>query len=68
MSIEATSQITQNSDKVRVKKAAEIFGISEDHLRHMIMRREIPHYKLGGMVFLSVQEINAKIEEGRVTK
>ena len=55
-----------HSDKMRVKDAAEYFGISVSWFRQAVERRTIPHYKLGKSTFVSAREIEAMIEEGRV--
>jgi len=53
-------------DKMRIKDAAEYFGISEAWFRQAVERRTIPHYKLKKMTFVSAREIEAMIEEGRI--
>ncbi len=54
------------SDKARIKNAAEFFQVSESFLRHAIMNRRIPSYRLGGAVFVSLSEIEEMIKKNRV--
>ena len=56
-----------HGDKLRVKHAAQYFGISKSWFDKAIMNREIPFYKLGNKaVYISIKEIEAMIEEGKV--
>ncbi len=53
-------------DKARIKNAAKFFGVSESFLRHAVMSRQIPSYKLGGAVFVSLSEIEVMITKNKV--
>ena len=64
--INAIQQNTANSDKVRIKRACDYFGLSESFIRHGIMNRQIPAYKLGAAVFVSLSEIEALISKGKI--
>lgn len=55
-----------SSDKMRLKQAAKYFGLSESFLRHSLMRRQIPGYKLGGAVFVSASEIESMISNNKL--
>lgn len=55
----------KQSDKIRIKKAVEYFGLSESYLRHGVMNRTIPAYRLGGAVFVSISEIEKLIEKNK---
>jgi excisionase family DNA binding protein len=54
------------SDKARIKTAAKYFGVSESFLRHALMNRVIPGYKIGGAVFVSLSEIESMITKGKM--
>jgi len=54
------------SDKVRIKKAAPYFGISESFIRHQLMNRKINGYRLGGAVFVSLSEIETMITKSKI--
>ncbi len=60
------SHNTANSDKVRIKRACEYFGLSDSFIRHGIMNRQIPAYKLSGAVFVSLSEIESLISKGKI--
>jgi len=62
--ITATSPV---SDKVRIKRAVEYFGLSESFFRHGIMNRQIPAYKLSGAIFVSLSEIESLISSNRIS-
>jgi hypothetical protein len=48
-------------------RAAEILGISVDHLRHLVHRRQIPHYRpTPRTVLFQVGELRLRILAGRV--
>jgi hypothetical protein len=55
-----------SSDKVRVKKAAWYFGLSESFLRHALMKNIISGYRLGGAVFVSLSEIEEIISNNKI--
>ena len=54
------------SDKLRVKDAAKFFGVSESFLRHSLMKRQIPGYRLAGAVFVSRSEIESMIANNKI--
>lgn len=58
--------LNMKADKVRIKQACETFGLSESFMRHMLMERKIPFYKLGSATFVSLSEIDSIISAGRI--
>lgn len=54
-----------NPDFLRVKQAAEFFGLSQSFLRQAAMNRTLPSYRLGKNRFFRRSEIEQIIEQGK---
>ena len=53
-----------NKDALDINECALFLGITTGHLRHLCADKTIPHYKRGGKLFFSKQEIdNWKLAE-----
>ena len=50
-----------------VEEAADRLSVSARNIRHQIYRRRIPVVKIGRLVRIDERDLEALIEEGRVT-
>ena len=54
-------------DKMRIKRAAEYFDVSQSFLRHALMDRRLSAFRLGRTVYVSKTEIenfiNSNVEK-----
>lgn len=48
---------TTTKDVLTTKDVAILTGMSESHIRHLVMRREIPFYKPQGRLYFKKSEI-----------
>lgn len=51
---------------LNLREAAPLFGVSKSNLYGMVARREIPHYRIGGKILLSKDDIAAYLNGRRV--
>jgi hypothetical protein len=54
------------SNLVRIKRAAEYFGLSDSFIRHALCNRTIKGYKLSGAVFVKISEIEELISSNKI--
>lgn len=47
-------------------EAVDYSGFSERFIRSLVFRKEIPHYKRGGRLYFSTEDLDDYIEGGRV--
>ncbi len=55
------SESINHFDKMRVKRAAEYFDVSQSFIRHALMDRRLSTYRLGRTVYVSRTEIESFI-------
>jgi excisionase family DNA binding protein len=49
----------RRDERVNTRDAAQYLGISESTVRKFLMRRLLPHYKLGKVVRFSINDLDA---------
>lgn len=47
-------------------QTSDYSGFSERFIRSLVFRKEIPHYKRGGRLYFSTDDLDAYIQAGRV--
>jgi len=52
---------------IGIKDLAEYLGIKDKTIRHWILVRQIPYYKTGHLVRFNLEEIEAWLQERKVT-
>jgi excisionase family DNA binding protein len=53
----------EDSDHINVKEAAELVRVSEDTIRHYLVKRKLRRFKFGGRTLLSRAEVLGLIKE-----
>ena len=54
---------TTSSQLVTLKEVAEYLNVSENHVRNMMKKKEIPYVTLGGIYRFDIQEIRESLTE-----
>ncbi len=61
------SEKTAEVDALSIDRVVEVYGLKKSFLYSLVHRREIPHYKVGRLLFFSKKEIEAFILSNRVS-
>jgi excisionase family DNA binding protein len=51
--------------RISLRSAASFLGITERHLRELVYRRQITHYKIGGRLVFDVLDLDSFLNESR---
>lgn len=57
---------TNNKLMLNTAEASLLTGISISYLRKLVMRKQVPFYKRGGMVLFDREELNQWLHENKV--
>jgi excisionase family DNA binding protein len=48
------------------KEVAEMLGVTERHVRHLVTQRRIPHVKWGRLIRFNPQQINTWVKDATI--